>query len=109
MGRESGRQIHASSFLLSCAQLLHLLFFNLEPSVVSQLRPPIIAMASNLPRSHLRMEDYLRRLKWLLGWQSPGFDGWMRRGIFLLINLQLGEFVFFSCYITVGLVPPVSS
>jgi hypothetical protein len=55
------------------------------------------------------MEDNLRRLKWLLGWQSPGFDGWMRRGIFLLINLQLGEFVFFSCYVTVGLVPPVSS
>jgi hypothetical protein len=30
-------------------------------------------------------------------------------GTFLLINLQPGEFIFFSCYVTAGLVPTVSS
>jgi hypothetical protein len=45
----------------------------------------------------------------LLGWQSLGFDGWMRCGTFSLINLQPGEFVFFSCYAAVGLVPPMPS
>jgi hypothetical protein len=48
----------------------------------------------------------MRRLP---GWQSPGFDGWMRRGTFALVNLQLGEFIYFSCYVAVGLVPPASS
>jgi hypothetical protein len=45
----------------------------------------------------------------LLSWQAPGFDGRMRRGTLPLVNLQLGEFVYFSCYAVVGLVPPVSS
>jgi hypothetical protein len=56
-----------------------------------------------------RAEDDLRRLRRLLGWQSLGFDGWLRCGTFPLINLQRGEFVFFSCYVVAGLVPPVSS
>jgi hypothetical protein len=33
----------------------------------------------------------------------------MWRGTFLLVNLQLGEFVFFSCYAMAVLVLPVSS
>jgi hypothetical protein len=33
----------------------------------------------------------------------------MWHGTFPLINLQLGEFVFFSCYAAAGLVSPVSS
>jgi hypothetical protein len=33
----------------------------------------------------------------------------MRCGTFSLINLQPGEFVFFSCYAVVGLVPPMPS
>jgi hypothetical protein len=33
----------------------------------------------------------------------------MRRGTLSLINLQPGEFIFFSCYAAAGLVPPVSS
>jgi hypothetical protein len=45
----------------------------------------------------------------LLGWQSAGFDEWMRRSTFPLINLQPGEFMYFSCYATAGLVPPASS
>jgi hypothetical protein len=66
-------------------------------------------MVSNLPCSHLRSEDDLRRLRRVLGWQSPGFDGWMRHGTFLLINLHQGKFIFFTCYATAGLVPPMSS
>jgi hypothetical protein len=34
---------------------------------------------------------------------------WMRCGNFPLINLQPGEFIYLSCYATVGLVPSVSS
>jgi hypothetical protein len=66
-------------------------------------------MAPNLPRSHLRAEDDLRRLRRLLGWQSPGFDGWMRHDTSPLVNLQPWEFIYFSCYATAGLVPPMSS
>jgi hypothetical protein len=66
-------------------------------------------MAPNLSRSRLRAEDYLRRLRQLLRWQSPRFDWWMRCDTFPLINLHPGEFVFFSCYVAAGLVPPVSS
>jgi hypothetical protein len=66
-------------------------------------------MESNLPSSCLRKEDDLRKLRRVLGWQSPGFDGWMQCGILPLIDLQPREFIFFTCYITVGLVPPVSS
>jgi hypothetical protein len=66
-------------------------------------------MASNLPRSFLRTEDGLKRLRWVLGWQSPGFDGWMRHGTFPLVNIQPREFVFFSYYTAARLVPPVSS
>jgi hypothetical protein len=32
----------------------------------------------------------------------------MRRGTLPLTNLQLREFVYFSCYATAGLLPPVS-
>jgi hypothetical protein len=66
-------------------------------------------MVPNLLRSRLRLEDDLRRLRRLLGYQSLGFDGWMRRGTLPLVNLQPEEFVYFSCYAAVGLVPPVSS
>jgi hypothetical protein len=109
MGRESGRQIHTSSFSFSCAQLLRLLFSDLEPSVASQLQPVIVAMPPNLPRSCLQAEDDLRRLGQLLGWQSLGFDGWMQCGTFSLVNLQPGEFIYFSCYAAARLVPSVSS
>jgi hypothetical protein len=64
-------------------------------------------MAPNLLRSCLRAEDDLRRLRRLLGSQSPGFDGWMRHDTSPLINLQLGEFIYFSCYAVTRLVPLV--
>jgi hypothetical protein len=66
-------------------------------------------MASNLPHSLLRIEDDLRRLRRVLGWQSSGFDGWMRCGTLPLINLQPGGLVFFTYYAVAGLVQPVSS
>jgi hypothetical protein len=74
-----------------------------------KLCPPITAMASNLPCSHQQTEDDLRRLRRVLGWQSSGFDGWMWHSTLPLINLQLREFVFFTCYATAGLLPLVSS
>jgi hypothetical protein len=66
-------------------------------------------MAPNLPRSRLRSKDDLRRLRRLLGWQLPRFDRWMRCGTLPLINLQPGEFIYFSCYTMAGLVMLVSS
>jgi hypothetical protein len=90
-------------------QLFHFLFSDLEPYAASQLWPLIIAMVPNLPCSRLRVEDDLRRLRRLLGSQSLGFDGWMQRGTSPLVNLQPGEFIFFSCYTAIGLLPPVSS
>jgi hypothetical protein len=45
----------------------------------------------------------------VLGWQSSGFDGWMWHSTLPLINLQLREFVFFTCYATAGLLSLVSS
>jgi hypothetical protein len=66
-------------------------------------------MTSNLPSSHQQTEDDLRRLRRVLGWQSSGFDGWMWHSTLPLINLQLREFVFFTCYATAGLLPLVSS
>jgi hypothetical protein len=66
-------------------------------------------MAPNLPRSRLPAKDDLRRLRRLLGWQSPGFDGRLWCGTFQLINLQPGESVFFSCYAVAGLVLSVLS
>jgi hypothetical protein len=33
----------------------------------------------------------------------------MRHNTLPLVNLQPGEFIYFSCYAAVGLVPPVSS
>jgi hypothetical protein len=66
-------------------------------------------VASILLCSHLRTEDDLRRLRRVLGWQLLGFNGWMQCGTLPLINLQPRESIFFTCYATAGLVPPVSS
>jgi hypothetical protein len=40
-------------------------------------------MASILPSSHFRSEDILRKLRKVIRWQSPGFDGKLRREIML--------------------------
>jgi hypothetical protein len=37
------------------------------------------------------------------------FDGWVRHGTLPLVNLQLEEFIYFSCYAAAGVVSSVSS
>jgi hypothetical protein len=44
----------------------------------------------------------------MLGWQSVGYDDWVRSSAFLLGNPQPGELVFFSCYAAAVLVPLIS-
>jgi hypothetical protein len=48
-------------------------------------------------------------LRRLMGWQAPGFEHRLRRGVTPLANLEPGDFVFFSTYALAGLVPPLSS
>jgi hypothetical protein len=66
-------------------------------------------MVPNLPLSCLRSEDDIRGLRWMVGWQSLGFNAWVRCGTFPLIDLQPREFIFFTCYAVAGLVLPVST
>jgi hypothetical protein len=66
-------------------------------------------MASNLLSSRLQTEDDLRKLRRVLGWQSPGFDGKMRRGITPPTGMGPGNFVYFSSYALSGLVSLFSS
>jgi hypothetical protein len=40
---------------------------------------------------------------------GTGYDSWLRSGILLLTNLRLREFIFFSYYATVGLMPSIPS
>jgi hypothetical protein len=107
MGRESGQQIHASSFLLSYAQLLRLLFFDLVPFAASLaidhsngVQPPMFT-----PPNGGRPQE----AKAVARLAVNGVQWVDARGTFLLINLQPGEFVFFSCYATAGLMLLVSS
>jgi hypothetical protein len=66
-------------------------------------------MASSLSSSRLQTESNLTKLRRLLGWQSLGFDGKMRRGIAPPANLRPDEFVYFSSYALSGLVLLFSS
>jgi hypothetical protein len=66
-------------------------------------------MASNLPRSCFRTLADLMVLLRVLGWQAPGYEDWLRCGVSSLSNLRPGKFIFFACYATAALMPPVSS
>jgi hypothetical protein len=44
-------------------------------------------MASNLSRSRFRSPVDLVVLMQVLGWQAPGYEGWLHYGIGLLLNL----------------------
>jgi hypothetical protein len=61
-------------------------------------------MASNLSASHLGSDSDLRKLRWLLKWQSSEFDGRMRCGSIPLNSLRPDEFIFFTSYTLSGLV-----
>jgi hypothetical protein len=66
-------------------------------------------MASILPVSRFRSGSDLMKLRRLLGWQSPGYDGMVRCGAVLLKDLRPDEFIFFTSYALAGLVLPFSS
>jgi hypothetical protein len=69
--------------------------------------PPLAAMVSSLPTSRYQSENDLRVLRKAIGWQSPGYDSKMRRGMLSLA--QLGDFIYFSAYTLVGLMSSLSS
>jgi hypothetical protein len=66
-------------------------------------------MAAELPPSRFRSSGSLTSLRRLMGWQAPGFEHRLKRGVVPLANLAPRDFVFFSAYALAGLVPPVSS
>jgi hypothetical protein len=66
-------------------------------------------MASNLPVSHLRLDNELMQVKRLLGWQPAEYDGRIRCGTIPLTDLQPGKIVLFTSYALAGFVLPVSS
>jgi hypothetical protein len=66
-------------------------------------------MATELPPSWFRSLGSLASLRQLMGWQAPGFEHRLKRGVGPLANLEPGDFVFFSVYALAGLVPPLSS
>jgi hypothetical protein len=64
-------------------------------------------MASNVCASRYQSENDLRAMRKAIRWQSPGYDLKMRRGMLSLTHP--GNFIYFSSYALVGLVPPLSS
>jgi hypothetical protein len=66
-------------------------------------------MAAELPPSRFRSSGSLASLRQLMGWQAPGFEHRLKRGVVPLANLEPGDFVFFSAYALAGLVLPLSS
>jgi hypothetical protein len=104
----AGRFTHPHSCFLAL-ELPHLLSSPFDLPPLSRLRPPSAVMASDLLSSHLRTEIDLRKLRWVIGWQSLGFDGKMRRGVAPLAGMQLDEFIYFALYTLFGLALPFSS
>jgi hypothetical protein len=66
-------------------------------------------MASILSASRFRSGSDLTKLRRLLGWQSPGYDGRVQCGAIPLRDLRPGEFIFFTSYALSALVLPFSS
>jgi hypothetical protein len=59
-------------------------------------------MESSLPTSCYHSENDLRALRKVIGWQSPGYDLKIWRGMLSLF--QPSDLVYFSAYTLVGLV-----
>jgi hypothetical protein len=87
----------AFCFLLSSAPPLLL---NLHP-------PPLAVMASDLPPLRYQSENDLKMLRKAIGWQSLGYNSKMQRKMLSLAHP--GDFVYFSSYALLRLVPPLSS
>jgi hypothetical protein len=66
-------------------------------------------MVVELSPSRFRSSGSLASLRRLMGWQAPGFEHMLKRGVVPLANLAPGDFVFCSAYALARLVPPVSS
>jgi hypothetical protein len=66
-------------------------------------------MAAELPPSRFRSSGSLVSLRRLMGWQAPGFEHRLKRGVVPLANLKPANFVFFSAYALAGLVLSLSS
>jgi hypothetical protein len=64
-------------------------------------------MASGLPPSRYQSENDLRVLRKVIRWQSLGYDSKMRCGMLSLTHPS--DFIYFSSYALVGLMPPLSS
>jgi hypothetical protein len=73
------------------------------------LCPPSIAMASRLPSPRFKTTGSLASLQRLMGWQAPSLASKLKSGTVSLANMRLGDFIFFTAYAMVGLVPPLSS
>jgi hypothetical protein len=66
-------------------------------------------MAAELPPLRFRSSGSLASLRWLMGWQAPGFEHRLKRRVVPLANLEPGDFIFFSAYALGGLVLLLSS
>jgi hypothetical protein len=108
-GREPRRQIHAPSFCFLAPKLLCLLPSFLSSLLPSRSHPPPVVMASILPASRFRSGSDHTKLRRLLRWQSPGYNGRVWCGAVPLGDLQPGEFIFFTSYALAGVMPPFSS
>jgi hypothetical protein len=64
-------------------------------------------MAPSFPTSCYQSENDLRVLRKAIKWQSSGYDSKMRHGMLSLAHPS--NFIYFSAYTLVGLVPPLSS
>jgi hypothetical protein len=81
----------------------------LDPSAASQVSAMDRSNGIQSPTSPPPHTGHLVVLRWVLGWQAPGYDSWLWCGALLLANLKLREFFFFSCYAMARLVPLVPS
>jgi hypothetical protein len=66
-------------------------------------------MVTELPPSRFKTMGSLASLRRLMGWQAPGLTCKVKSRAASLANMRPGDFVFFTAYALVGLVPPLSS
>jgi hypothetical protein len=66
-------------------------------------------MAVELPPLRFKMTGSLASLWRLMGWQVSGLAPRLKHGVTSLVNMRLGDFVFFAAYALAGLVPSLSS
>jgi hypothetical protein len=100
---------HTLTLAFLALKLPHLLSSPVSLPLPSKLQPPSVVMAFDLSSSRLHTKSDLRKLRLVIGWQSPGYDGKMRHGVVPLTGMCLGEFVYFALYAMSELVLRFSS